>query len=628
LDTKYQGETFGIRVSLLFIFSKKQFQHKIAFSHARILVLNLLYPGTPPPAFAQPIVVDITMGGLYATQTRGKWTVFVVTFISYMAYRSGRKAFSNIKANISAPHCGAATSSLVKVNDAYVCCFDPSTTVVHAAAVMSITPHVDADIISADALCPNVGVQRAACSMDTDKLDALPACGSWFGSETETVQKLALMDTLFMIAYAIGLFVAGYIEDRVNKRHALVVGMTVSGILTAGVGALGWMQVHDSLPWLLVWTANGLVQASGWPATVAVMGNWFDKTERGALLGLWSGCSSVGNIVGANIVVWALASTDKVPGTLAHGDWRVAIAATGILLITSALVVGAALENHPLDCGLEDPNAEVEIAGPSEDSEAAAGACLEEGLLAGVTDASISSSVPARNERKAITFLGAWRIPNVTTYALAYSATKIVDFCLLFWLPLMLSDVVYTDAGSGTTESLGSGAQADALSQLYDWGSFLGVWIAGAWSDRLGLQMSWRAPPRGLVIAVMMLPAAPLLMFLLDLRGPALAACIGAIGALVGGPAQLMGSSVAADLALSPALVGSTEALATVTGIIDGTGALFAALAQFAVALLLEYGGWNAVFVMLVTACLATVLCISKIVANDVLDLLRGQRKQ
>ena len=32
---------------------------------------------------------------------------------------------------------------------------------------------------------------------------------------------------------------------------------------------------------------SGLIQSSGWPTVVAVMGNWFGKSSRGFVLGLW-----------------------------------------------------------------------------------------------------------------------------------------------------------------------------------------------------------------------------------------------------------------------------------------------------------------------------------------------------
>ena len=49
-----------------------------------------------------------------------------------------------------------------------------------------------------------------------------------------------------------------------------------------------------------------LLQSTGWPAIVAVMGNWFGKKNRGLLMGIWNAHTSVGNILGTTVPsIWA-----------------------------------------------------------------------------------------------------------------------------------------------------------------------------------------------------------------------------------------------------------------------------------------------------------------------------------
>jgi MFS transporter, OPA family, solute carrier family 37 (glycerol-3-phosphate transporter), member 1/2 len=45
----------------------------------------------------------------------------------------------------------------------------------------------------------------------------------------------------------------------------------------------------------------GLFQSSGWPSVVAVVGNWFGKSKRGLIMGIWNAHTSVGNISGSLI---------------------------------------------------------------------------------------------------------------------------------------------------------------------------------------------------------------------------------------------------------------------------------------------------------------------------------------
>ena len=44
----------------------------------------------------------------------------------------------------------------------------------------------------------------------------------------------------------------------------------------------------------------------GWPAVVAIMGNWFGKNGRGLIFGIWSATASFGNIIGALMVASVL----------------------------------------------------------------------------------------------------------------------------------------------------------------------------------------------------------------------------------------------------------------------------------------------------------------------------------
>lgn len=58
------------------------------------------------------------------------------------------------------------------------------------------------------------------------------------------------------------------------------------------------------------------------------------------------------------------------------------------------------------------------------------------------------------------------------------------------------------------------------------------------------------------------------------------AALLAATGFFIGGPSSMISSAISADLGRQEALRGSQEALATVTGIVDGTGSIGAAGGQ------------------------------------------------
>jgi MFS family permease len=72
----------------------------------------------------------------------------------------------------------------------------------------------------------------------------------------------------------------------------------------------------------------GLFQSSGWPSVVAVVGNWFGKSKRGLIMGIWNAHTSVGNISGALIAA----------AMLKYG-WSWSFAVPGIMIVLVGLSV-------------------------------------------------------------------------------------------------------------------------------------------------------------------------------------------------------------------------------------------------------------------------------------------------
>lgn len=99
---------------------------------------------------------------------------------------------------------------------------------------------------------------------------------------------------------------------------------------------------------------------------------------------------------------------------------------------------------------------------------------------------------------------------------------------------------------------------------------------------------------RACVCATMMILLIPLLLVLafymdsIPIITLLILLCI--MGCLVGGPNNIITSAVAADLADDPSIKGSSKALSTVTGIINGSGSVTAAFGQMAIPVLYEYG--------------------------------------
>ncbi len=183
-------------------------------------------------------------------------------------------------------------------------------------------------------------------------------------------------------------------------------------------------------------------------------------------------------------------------------------------------------------------------------------------------------------------------------YAIAFGFFKLINYALFFWLPFFLSPHF-------------SPQQSNMISVLYDVGMMPGGIIVGYVSDLYGGR-------RACVIATFMGFLLPLLylfsQYAAVLPGTMLLVILGVMGVLVGGPNNIITSAVAADLAEHPSIHGNSKALGTVTGIINGSGSLTAALGLLLIGPIQVSYGWTYVwyFLMLCTV-IGTVLMSPKV---------------
>lgn len=107
---------------------------------------------------------------------------------------------------------------------------------------------------------------------------ALPGISAEFHlSKTELGTVLMALK----LAYGLGQLVNGQLAERFPPRRLLALGLLASAGLNLLFGfatALYFMT--------FIWACNGYVQALGWPPTMRVAANWFDKTHRGRAIGI------------------------------------------------------------------------------------------------------------------------------------------------------------------------------------------------------------------------------------------------------------------------------------------------------------------------------------------------------
>lgn len=214
------------------------------------------------------------------------------------------------------------------------------------------------------------------------------------------------------------MYFAGHIGDRFDLRLFLTIGMVGSGCLVIFFGLGYFLDVHSFAFFVIVQILCGLFQSIGWPCVVAVVGNWFEKSKRGLIMGIWNSHASVGNIIGS-----------VVASSVLGFGWGWCFVLPGSSIIIMAVLVYLFLVVSPENVGFEFPEMEVEMSGEAValvDSEKVESG--DEGIV-GSVDEGVSV---------AIGFLEAWGLPGVAPYAFSLFFSKLVAYTFLYWLPFYL----------------------------------------------------------------------------------------------------------------------------------------------------------------------------------------------
>ncbi|XP_022749584.1 putative glycerol-3-phosphate transporter 5 [Durio zibethinus] len=404
---------------------------------------------------------------------------------------------------------------------------------------------------------------------------------------SEGTRRLGELDLAFLLSYAIGMFFAGHVGDRIDLRLFLVFGMMGSGIFTIIFGLGYWFDVHLFSYFMGVQVVCGVFQSIGWPCVVAVVGNWFGKEKRGLIMGVWTSNMSVGNIIGSVVA----------SGVLEFG-WGWSFLVPGVFVIVVGVLVFCFLVASPDELGfaIMAPGKEIEMNVEGENEGNLEKVESEEAVLLENED---SDSLAA------IGFLEAWRLPGVAPFAFCLFFSKLVAYTFLYWLPFYIR---HTDVAGVHL----SHKTAGILSTIFDIGGVFGGVMAGFISDVI--------EARAVTSVTFLLLSIPALIFYRIYGSVSIVTNIALMflsGLLVNGPYSLITTAVAADLGTQDLIKGNSRALATVTAIIDGTGSVGAALGPL-LAGYISTRGWNSVFLMLIVAMLFASLFLIRVARIEI----------
>jgi OPA family glycerol-3-phosphate transporter-like MFS transporter 3 len=390
-----------------------------------------------------------------------------------------------------------------------------------------------------------------------------------FDSEVGAKNFLGSLDGLFMIFYAGFLFFWGWLGDRWNPKHVVVVGMVASAVTLVLFGSIPyWLNFYSIPYYIVIWCLFGVVQACGWPNEVTIMANWFPKSNRGAVMGAWASCQPVGNIFGALVI-----------GFVIPWGYQWTYAVNSILIILGGIALHYCIEVRPKKLiSINTSHGIIDIENNEEPIQ---------------NDSTIDSVEEINHEP--ITFWQALLLPNVLAYCLCNACVKMVNYAFFFWLPFYLTHAY------GWSES-----EANQLAIWYDLGGVFGSIAGGIISDRLG----HRSP----IIMILLVSSLFSLFIYADIGSNKLlnVLMMTVLGVTISGPYNLIVGTISVDLGSQPALAGNEKAMSTVTGLIDGTGSAGSAIGQFFVPVIQNNFGWSWVFYSFIIMNFLSVLCLVK----------------
>jgi OPA family glycerol-3-phosphate transporter-like MFS transporter 1/2 len=205
-------------------------------------------------------------------------------------------------------------------------------------------------------------------------------------------------------------------------------------------------------------------------------------------------------------------------------------------------------------------------------------------------------------------FAGLWKavqIPGVVEFAFCLLFCKLVAYTFIYWTPYYLVHNGF------------SATHAGYLCTFVDIGGIAGGILAGFLRDRL-------RRPACIAFGFLTLTVPGLLAYRTlsaavgDRLGPNIALMLG-VGMLVNGPYALITTAVTADLGSHKSLQGkgSSHMVATVAGLIDGTGSIGSAIQGVAIGTISTLFGWNFVFYFLMICCALAALCLLRLCMKE-----------
>lgn len=155
-------------------------------------------------------------------------------------------------------------------------------------------------------------------------------------SDADSKEALALITSLFLVAYAVGQTVTGKMMDAIGTRLGMafsIIAWSISISLHAFARSLASFSIFRAM--------LGISEAGNWPGATKSNAEWFPVKERAIAQGIFGASASLGNVIAIPLIA----------ATYAMIGWKatfVVIGALGLLWLIPWLVINKNTpDRHP-----------------------------------------------------------------------------------------------------------------------------------------------------------------------------------------------------------------------------------------------------------------------------------------
>ncbi|KAM3137181.1 hypothetical protein pb186bvf_010727 [Paramecium bursaria] len=391
----------------------------------------------------------------------------------------------------------------------------------------------------------------------------------------------------FLFVYGSAMLFLGQVGDKIGPKMFVLIGTFTTSIIIFMICILITQEEKHQWIFLLLMIANGVTQATAWPGLLAILNNWFSKQHKLILMGYFTSCTNIGNLIGdlfAFILIEQLELEVMSPMYLSaffllliscvnvylltnstKGEYiqQFKNSRTGSLIYQDQISVVSRSNSQILDNSDIMPYHSMQ---PMSNQEPLLESAAIPVNLYDSTTQSNSYALKQQKKKPPITMLTAWKLPNVALYAFAFGCIKAVYYIIAFWLPSYLKD-----QGLPNVALITSMIEIGTIP-----GGILVIYAGVYWDKRASIIVPFLWLGTFVMVSINFLKNLEHNFFLYIIL-------VFLTGILVGGCYNNISGAIVIELSNMKELKGNKKSTSTVTSVVMGYGAVFAALNQLVV---------------------------------------------